>query len=87
MTLGVVIAALQWETEVCRDKVFFVATGFGFLVLRQGQACGQHRDKRAPSAQHATAQASYSWALFQKWKKKYKNDPRELGLSQLGIRA
>ena len=34
MTLGVATAALQWETEVCREKVFTVAIGFGCLVSR-----------------------------------------------------
>ena len=32
MTLGVAKAMLQWKTEVYRDRVFFVTTGFGCLM-------------------------------------------------------
>ena len=44
----VVTTTLQWEFEVCRDRVFFLTTGFGCLVSRQGQSCGRWRD-RAPA--------------------------------------
>ena len=32
MTLDVATTTLQWKTEVCRDRVFSVATGFGCLA-------------------------------------------------------
>ena len=55
--LGVVTANLQWKTEVCRDRVFSIATGFGCLVSRQGRACGRCHD-RAPSARCARQSAT-----------------------------
>ena len=62
MTFSVATMTLQWKTEVCHDRVFSMAIGFGcwfrdtVLVSRQGWALGQCPDKRAPSAQRQHTQ-------------------------------